>query len=138
MSLGKGRIQFTAQLGIGAIWGLGTMSALPNHLLHSLVDNRVQKHYKRGDWKLMPKFSILGEHPPLGPTDTIQIIDEVRRHDIVAFSSVVPGEYHIRVVRPSEFPTFDGAMYQIDVSAEDKGGFLLRQVRMEFWPWKTS
>lgn len=74
----------------------------------------------------------------MGPTDTIEIIDEIRRHDIVAFSVAQPGKYHIRVVKPAEFSTFDGTMYQIDIAPEEPGSLFLRQVRMEFWPWKSS
>ena len=83
----------------------------------------------------MPGFEIDGERPPVGANDTIEFVDEIKRNDMVTFVLARPGEYHVRVVKPADYSTFCGTMYQIDLSPEKDGGFQLRQVRIQFWPW---
>lgn len=80
-------------------------------------------------------FVFEGESPALGPNDTITPVDEIRMHDIVTFVEAKPGEYHIHVVKSSEYSTFRGVMYQIDRAPDQPGIFRLTQVKIQFWPW---
>ena len=80
-------------------------------------------------------FEFVGESPAFGPNDTITPVDEIRIHDIVTFVEANPGEYHIHVVKSSEYSNFRGVMYQIDRAPEQSGSFRLTQVRIQFWPW---
>jgi hypothetical protein len=56
----------------------------------------------------MPGFAIEGERSPIGASDTIEFVDEIRRNDMVTFVLARPGEYHVRVVKPAEYSTFCG------------------------------
>jgi len=80
-------------------------------------------------------FVFAGESPAFGPNDTITPVDEIRMHDIVTFVEANPGEYHIHVVKSSEYSTFRGVMYQIDRAPDQPGIFKLTQVKIQFWPW---
>ncbi|WP_432744957.1 hypothetical protein ABXJ76_05595 [Methylobacter sp. G7] len=81
----------------------------------------------------MTGFAILGDLPPFGTNDVIEMIDEIVRYDIVTFESAGQGKTYLRVVKHKDFATFKGVMYQID-RGEEEETFQLRQVRMQFWP----
>ena len=85
----------------------------------------------------MPASAILGNPPPVGTNDVIEMVDEVARYDMVTFEPAGPGKTQVRVVKPKDFATFQGAMYQID-RGEEEGTFQLRQVTMQFWPWHRT
>ncbi len=80
-------------------------------------------------------FVFEGESPALGPNDTITPVDEIRMHDMVTFVEANPGEYHIHVVKSSEYSTFRGVIYQINRAPDKSGRIRLTQVKIHFWPW---
>jgi len=85
----------------------------------------------------MTSFEIIGDTPDVKADDVIEVADEVSRYDIVAFDRPEAGRLVLRVVRPKNFATFNGTLYQIDRGGEE-GTFQLRQLRMQFWPWTES
>lgn len=58
----------------------------------------------------MPKFVLLGDPPPVGENDTIEMVDDVARYDMVTFVRIKEGTVNVRVVNPNEYSTFQGTM----------------------------
>ncbi|GAK56154.1 hypothetical protein U27_03116 [Candidatus Vecturithrix granuli] len=83
----------------------------------------------------MPGLTIVGTLPDIQADDILEMVDEIARYDMVTFVRSEPGKLLMRVVKPEEYAGFKGCLYQID-HGELEGTVQLRQVRMQFWPWK--
>lgn len=74
---------------------------------------------------------VIGELPLMGPNDIIEMAEAITRYSIVTIELSAPGKYSVRMVRPHEYATYNGLMYQIDRPKDEKA-YLLTQVKMQF------
>lgn len=63
---------------------------------------------------------------PLGPGDTVAIVTDVRRGDLVCFERVTPTEVHLRALTDDEAAGHAGPLYRIDRGTEP-GTLMLRR-----------
>lgn len=85
----------------------------------------------------MPNFAILGTLPDMQADDSLEMVDEIARYDLVTFVRPEQGRLLMRVVAPDEYAEFQGCLYQVD-HGEEEGTIQLRQVKMQFWPWEED
>lgn len=78
-------------------------------------------------------IEILGESPEMLLNNDLETDDKIARYDLVTFEEIAPGRVLLRTVRPHEYATFKGLLYQID-RGELEGTLRLRQMRMAFFP----
>lgn len=65
---------------------------------------------------------------PLEPGDTLSIVTDIRRGDLVCFERVAPTLVHLRALPDDEAASHDGPLYRIDRGIEPGTVMLKRHV----------
>lgn len=65
---------------------------------------------------------------PLEPGDTVAIVTDIRRGDLVCFERVTATQVHLRALTGDEAASHDGPLYRIDRGAEPGTVMLKRHV----------
>ena len=84
----------------------------------------------------MPTFLIHGDTTPLAGAEFIETRDALARYMFVTIEPGAAKEVWIRAVLPETLAHVAGPLYQIDKG--DGDAIVLRQVRMQWWPWSPA
>lgn len=83
----------------------------------------------------MPGIMIDGDSRLFQRAEGVEIQDALTRHMFVTAESAAEGKtVCIRGVHLKDLATFRGPLYQVDRD-DDQDALVLRQVRVQFWPW---